>query len=245
MPGGNKITLKSIRRPARTLNVSAEATIEQTDRPVAIVFGPADGSVTARAVLNAAKEANAKNYAHLYVIGFGFTAEAQSEIDAGEDVLGLPVSRVMMTMDVLMGDLLKTQRSSQIFAITGSPEIAVTRLLEAAEDGTPRWQVRLMGLDTFDPATMQAHHINGDDVPLWMLDTGWNGMVFHAEQVFFPRTSAWDNLRRTLRATHEDSVWEHLRGDTSAPFAADAGTEIAVKVLDDRGNELLKVARLG
>lgn len=271
LPGGGKVTLKSIRRPGRTLNLSAEAMVDHdatggtvplaaaievaheantnalpfSARPVAILFGPADGSVTARAVLDAAKEANAKNYAHLYVIGFGFTAEAQAELDAGEDVLGLPASRVTMTIDVLMGDLLKTQRSSQIFAITGSPEIAITRLSEAAEDNTPRWQVRLMGLDTFAPATMQAHHMNGNDVPMWMLDTHWNGMAFKADQVFFPRTSAWDNLRRVLKSTHEDSVWEHLRGDTSAPFTADAGTDIAVKVLDDRGNELLKIARLG
>ena len=270
LPGGSKITLKSIRRPGRTLNLSAEAMVDHdttgapipldtaiqaahetntnalpfTARPVAILFGPADGSVTARAVLDAAKEANIKNYAHLYVIGFGFTAEAQSEIDAGEDVLGLPASRVTMTIDVLMGDLLKTQRSSQIFAITGSPEVTVTRLPQATEDGTPRWQVRMLGLDTFDPATMQALHMNGDNVPMWMLDTAWNGMAFKADQVFFPRTSAWDNLRRALRSTHEDSVWEHLRGDTSAPFTADAGTDIAVKVLDDRGNELIKIARL-
>ena len=105
--------------------------------------------------------------------------------------------------------------------------------------------MRLLGLDSFDPATMEAHHLNGDDVPMWMLDTEWNGMVFKAEQVFFPRTSAWDNLRRVLKSTHDDSVWEHLRGNPSAPFAADPGTEIAVKVLDDRGNELMKIARLG
>jgi adenine-specific DNA-methyltransferase len=271
LPGGAKVTLKSIRRPGRTLNLSAEAVVDYdaaggivplraaidaaheantkglpfTSRPVAILFGPADGSITARAVLDAAKEANAKNYTHLYVIGFGFTAEAQAELDAGEDVLGLPASRVTMTIDVLMGDLLKTQRSSQIFAISGSPEIAVTRMTEAAEDGTPRWQVRLLGLDTFDPATMQAHHMNGDDVPMWMLDSGWNGMAFKADQVFFPRTSAWENLRKALNSTHEDSVWEHLRGDSSAPFAAEAGADIAVKVLDDRGNELLRIARLG
>jgi len=271
LPGGTRVTLKNIRRPGRTLNLSAEATVDHdpavgpvplgaaiaaahetntnalpfSARPVAILFGPPDGSVTARAVLDAAKEANVKNYAHLFIIGFGFTAEAQQEIDGGEDSLGLPVSRVTMTLDVLMGDLLKTQRSSQIFAITGSPEIAVTRCADAADDGTPLWQVRLLGLDTFDPLTMLPQHMNGDDVPMWMLDTGWNGMAFKAEQVFFPRTSAWDNLRRALKSTHDDSVWEHLRGDRSAPFAGDPGTEIAVKVLDDRGNELLTVARLG
>ncbi len=92
---------------------------------------------------------------------------------------------------------------------------------------------------------MEPHHLGGDDVPMWMLDVGWNGMAFSADQVFFPRTRAWDGLRKALRATHDDSVWSHLAGDTSAPFAAPAGTEIAVKVLDDRGNELLKTAKLG
>jgi adenine-specific DNA-methyltransferase len=271
LPGGGSVTLKNIRRPGKSLNLSAEAMVDHdgngtvvslsaaveaahepstagtpsTARPVAIVFGPPNGAVTAKAVLDAAKEANVKGYAHLYVIGFLFTAEARAEIMAGEAVLGLPASPVEMTHDILMGDLLKTQRSSQIFAITGSPEIAVTRLSDDAEDGTPRWQVRLMGLDTFDPAAIEPHHLNGDDVPMWMLDTGWNGMAFCAHQVFFPRTKAWDSLRKTLGATHDASVWQHLAGDRSAPFAAPAGTEIAVKVLDDRGNELLKVHRLG
>ena len=270
LPGGASVTLKSIRRPAKSLSLSAEAVVEHdpaggsvplsvavdaaheastgglpfSQRPVAILFGPADGAVTAKAVLDAAKEANVKGFTHLFVVGFGFTAEAQMELDGGEHALGLPASRVTVTHDLLMGDLLKTQRSSQIFSITGSPEVAVTRLPDTDEDGTPRWQVRLLGLDTFDPASIMPHHLNGDDVPMWMLDTDWNGMAFSADQVFFPRTNAWDNLKKTLKATHADSVWDHLAGDLSAPFAAPAGTEVAVKVLDDRGNELLKIARL-
>jgi adenine-specific DNA-methyltransferase len=69
-------------------------------------------------------------------------------------------------------------------------------------------------------------------------------MVFHAEQVFFPRTSAWEHLRKALKGTHDDSVWEHLAGHTSAPFAAPLGTDICVKVLDDRGNELSVIRKL-
>jgi adenine-specific DNA-methyltransferase len=271
LPGGGSVTFRNIRRPAKSLYLSAEAMVDHdtagsalsflaamdaahekntgglpfSSQPVAILFGPPNGAVTAKAVLDAAKEANVKGYAHLYVIGFLFTAEARAEIMAGEHALGLPASPVEMTHDVLMGDLLKTQRNSQIFAITGSPEIEVKRLSETAEDGTPRWQVRLLGLDTFDPTSIKPHHLNGDNVPMWMLDTGWNGMAFSADQVFFPRTKAWDSLRKVLKATHEDSVWRHLSGDLSAPFAAPEGTDIAVKVLDDRGNELLKTHRLG
>ena len=263
LPGNRKVTLKSIRRPGRSLSLSAEAQVDldtgnavpldaaheqnggpPSPRSVAILFGPADGPVTTKAVLDAAKEANVKGYSHLYIIGFAITAEARAEIDAGEDVLGLPATFVAATMDLQMGDLLKNQRSSQIFSVCGAPDVHVVQLDELAEDGTPRWQVTLHGLDVFDPVTMQSHHAAGNDVPCWMLDTAYNGMVFHADQVFFPKTSAWDSLRKALRATHDDAVWEHLAGDTSAPFTAAVGTDIAVKVIDERGNELPVIRRL-
>ncbi len=248
LPGNRKVVLKNIRPPARSLALSAEAQMEDDAAgtlPVAILFGPAEGPVTAKAVLDAAKEANVKGFRHLFVIGFAITADARAEIDGGEDSLGLPATYVTATMDLQMGDLLKTSRASQIFAVCGMPEISVTRLPDAAEDGTPRWQVQLLGLDVFDPITMSTDHRKGSDVPCWMLDTDFNGLVFHADQVFFPRTAAWDNLKKALRATHDEAVWDHLKGDTSAPFAAPVGQEIAVKVIDDRGNELAVHRKLG
>jgi adenine-specific DNA-methyltransferase len=164
LPGNRKVTLKSIRRPGRSLSLSAEAQVDLdasgsvvplataidaaresntgglpfSSLAVAVLFGPADGPVTAKAVLDAAKEANVKGYRHLYVIGFAITPDARGDIDAGEDALGLPATFVAATMDLQMGDLLKNQRSSQIFSVCGAPDIAVTRLDEAAEDGTPR-----------------------------------------------------------------------------------------------------------
>ncbi len=38
--------------------------------------------------------------------------------------------------------------------------------------------------------------------------------------------------------------WDHLAGTVSAPFEAGEHEEIAVKVIDDRGNELLVVKKL-
>jgi adenine-specific DNA-methyltransferase len=91
---------------------------------------------------------------------------------------------------------------------------------------------------------MEAEHRQGDDIPAWFVDTAWNGLSFHVSQAFFPRTSAWDNLRKALRTELEDSVWDHLSGTVSAPFTAGASGEVAVKVIDDRGNELLVVKSL-
>jgi len=36
-------------------------------------------------------------------------------------------------------------------------------------------------------------------------------------------------------------VWDHLAGARSAPFEAGEQKQVAVKVIDDRGNELLVV----
>jgi adenine-specific DNA-methyltransferase len=106
--------------------------------------------------------------------------------------------------------------------------------------------VKLNGLDVYDPTsdTEPVVHRRGDDVPAWFLDTDYNALCFHVCQAFFPRTSAWDNLRRALKATYDESVWEHLAGDTSSQFAAGSQRKIAVKVIDDRGNELISVSDL-
>ena len=143
-----------------------------------------------------------------------------------------------------MGDLLKTMRSSQIFSVCGMPDVRLEKLPPDGAGESARFQVTLLGLDSFDPTTMEPNHLKGDDVPAWLLDTDYNGLVFHGSQVFFPRTSAWENLKKALKATHDESVWEHLAGSVSAPFEAGEHQRIAVKVIDDRGNELIVVKPL-
>ena len=207
-------------------------------KPVAIVFGPENGSISEGLVYGAAKEAAAKDYTHLYCIGFAIEPNARQLIQNCEELMGIPATYVQATMDLNMGDLLKNMRSSQIFSVCGLPEIAVSKL----QGG--RYQVELLGLDVFDPISMENHHSKGDDVPAWLLDTDYNGMCFHVTQAFFPRTSAWDALKKALKADYEASLWDHLAGAVSAPFEADKNAQIAVKVIDDRGNELMVVKKL-
>jgi adenine-specific DNA-methyltransferase len=47
-----------------------------------------------------------------------------------------------------------------------------------------------------------------------------------------------------LKGDYDDTVWDHLAGTRSAPFEAGDEKHIAVKVIDDRGNELLVVKPL-
>ena len=153
-------------------------------------------------------------------------------------MVGIPVTCIQATPDRVMGDLLKTTRSSQLFSVAGLPDVAVRRLPGG------QYEVELRGLDTFDPTSFEVRHRAGDDVPAWLLDTDWNELSFHVSQAFFPRTGVWDSLKRALKGEYDDAVWDHLAGTISAPFTAGEGREIAVKVIDDRGNELLVVKSL-
>jgi adenine-specific DNA-methyltransferase len=253
LEGNRSVTLRNIRRPAKTLSLSAEAMIGEGEaqKPVAVVFGPENGAIAERLVWEAAREANAKSYAHLYVIGFAIQPPARQLVESCEAAIGIAATYVQATPDLMMGDLLKNMRSSQIFSVCGLPEIKVRKAKPPAHETSKErraeaWhEVELVGLDVFDPATLAVEHRKGGDVPAWFLDTDYNGLSFHVCQAFFPRTAAWDNLKRALRTELEDSVWEHLAGTVSVPFLAGEHGQIAVKVIDDRGNELMVVQPLG
>jgi adenine-specific DNA-methyltransferase len=267
LPGNRTVTLRNIRPPAKTLSLSAEALVDATalgngatlaeavqeaaeksglalplsQKPVAIVFGPENAAVAPRLVENAAHEAAGKNYAHLFVIGFAIDAKARESIENAEAVFGIRATYVSASPDLTMGDLLKNMRSSQIFSVCGLPEIRLHR--KDAKDGR-NYQVELLGFDVFDPITMETHHRTGDDVPAWFLDTDYNGLCFHVSQAFFPRTGAWESLKKALKGEYEESVWDHLAGTVSERFDAGEHRQIAVKVIDDRGNELMVIEKL-
>jgi len=243
--GGRTVALKNIRPPAKTLSLSAEAMVEATapgqsptlsdvveeaveknlnmlplsQKPVAVLFGPENGAVSEKLVYEALTEAKLKSYSHLYVIGFAVQSNARMLIEKSAEMGMIPATYVQATPDLMMGDLLKNMRSSQIFSVCGLPEIRINKIeevgagLRPAQDQSPRsdeskqlYQVELLGLDIFDPVTMENDHRSGNDVPAWFLDTDYNGLCFHVCQAFFPRTGAWDNLKRALKGSYEETV---------------------------------------
>jgi adenine-specific DNA-methyltransferase len=258
LDGNRTITLHNIRPPAKSLSLSAEAMVKNgNDKPVAFVFGPENAAVSEKLVKQAAFEAKAKSFAHLYVIGFAIQPHARQLVDQCEAVMDIPATYVQATPDLLMGDLLKNMRSSQIFSVCGLPEIEVRQCRSREPSGTggkkgparlagptTKYEVELLGLDVFDPTTIQNDPRRGDDVPAWFLDTDYNDLCFHVCQAFFPRTSAWENLKKALKGDYSETVWDHLAGTVSAPFEAGEHQQIAVKVIDDRGNELVVVRKL-
>jgi adenine-specific DNA-methyltransferase len=245
LPGNRELVLGGIRRSADSDVLHAEG-VDAEGQRIAITFGPEDGAISSDVVFEAAREAYFLKYTHLYFFGFAIQAKAR-ELLEDRAKLRVPCTYVTVTPDVAMSDLLKTSRASEIFSVTGLPDV-VLRPAKNAKDaagkatgGAPLWEVELRGLDIFHPETLEQDNIEGQNVPAWMLDTDYDGMSFYATQVFFPKTAAWDNLQKSLKAEFDPSVWDHLAGTVSEPFALGDRRRVAVKVIDERGNELTRV----
>jgi len=239
LPGNRELVLADIRRMSDSDVIHAEGLDAEGNR-IAVVFGPEDGAISSDVVFEAAREAYFLKFPHLYFFGFAIQAKAR-ELLEDRAKLRVPCTYVTVTPDVAMSDLLKTSRASEIFSVTGLPDARLRKTGKKNEDGEPLFEVELLGLDIFNPATMEQEAIEGQNMPAWMLDTDYDGMCFYATQVFFPKTAAWDNLQKSLKAEFDPSVWAHLAGTVSEPFAVGPKQRVAVKVIDERGNELMRV----
>ena len=158
LPGKRKLVFKNVRVPAKTLSLSAEAVVsgeessadELSGKTVAFVFGPENGAVSEVLVFEAAREAYAKGYAHLFVVGFGIEPNARLLVEKCSEAVGIGATYAEATRDLTMGDLLKNMRSSQVFSVCGLPDVKVVK----AKD--KKYQVELLGMDVFDPITMRS-----------------------------------------------------------------------------------------
>jgi adenine-specific DNA-methyltransferase len=237
LPGNLSLELETVQSLADREHLHAEARAKNgSEKRIAIAFGPEDGAIGSEYVFNASMEAMQQGFQQLFLFGFAIQAKAREMLEK----LKIPTTYIAVTPDVVMSDLLKTSKSSEIFSITGLPDVTLEPVKKGS-NGTQLYHVEVRGLDIFRPDTMETDSIDAENLPCWMLDTNYNGMVFCASQVFFPKTSAWDNLQKSLKGQFNDSVWEHLAGTVSESFALGDNRRIAVKVIDDRGNELMVV----
>lgn len=241
LPGNVTLELENVSPLADREYLHAESVARNgTEKRIAVVFGPEDGAIGSEYVFNAHTEALQQGYQQLFLFGFAIDAKAREMLAK----LKLSTTYVAVTPDVVMSDLLKTSKSSEIFSITGLPDVRLEEVGNG-KDGTPLHRVIIKGLDIFRPDTMETDEVKAENLPCWMLDTNYNGMAFFASQVFFPKTSAWDNLQKSLKGQFDDSVWEHLAGTASEPFTLGDKRRIAVKAIDERGNELMVVKSAG
>ena len=216
----------------------AEGRWEGTERTVAVTFGPQHGPVTALQVSRCLRIAAQRGYDELVFAGFSFDGAAQAAIQADSD----PVVRTHLAHinpDVMMGDLLKDTPSSQLFTVFGLPRTKV----EETADGT--YTVTMEGVDIYDPGKDAVFSASADKVAAWFVDTDYDESTFCISQAFFPDKKAWERIARALKGVVDAERFEQFSGTVSLPFEAGAHQRVAVKVIDARGNEVMRVHDLG
>nr|VFK78534.1 MAG: hypothetical protein BECKSD772D_GA0070982_101716 [Candidatus Kentron sp. SD] len=108
-------------------------------------------------------------------------------------------------------------------------------------------QVTILGFDYYNTRTGGIESGEADQIAVWLLDTDYDGRSLYPRQVFFPMAGAkegWARLAKNLKAEIDEERIEAYRGAVSLPFEAGEHRRIAVKIVDNRGIESLKVVEL-
>ena len=218
----------------------AEGSWEGNDaeRNVAVVFGPQHGPVTTMQVEACLPIASQRGYNQLIFAGFSFDGAAQATIQADPHPR-VRIHMVHINPDVTMGDLLKETPSSQLFTVFGAPRTEI----EMTGDGD--YIVKMEGVDIYNPVENTVSSAGGDKVAAWFLDSDYDGRTFCITQAFFPDKKAWNKIARALKGVIDPERFGKFSGTESLPFPAGEHQRVAVKVIDPRGNEVMKVHDLG
>jgi len=207
------------------------------ERKVSVVFGPQYGPVTAEMVEECIPRAGRLGYDDLLVAGFSFDAAATAIIT--DDVHPrLRLHYAHIRPDVNMDGLLKNTPSSQLFTVSGLPRAS------AIKQPDNEYIVQMDGVDIYDPISNSIIPTGASKVAAWFLDSDYDGAAFCITQAFFPDKSAWDKLSKALTNVVDADRFAAFSGTTSLPFPIGKHKRVAVKVIDPRGNEVMRVIRL-
>ncbi|WP_411833166.1 site-specific DNA-methyltransferase [Pseudoxanthomonas mexicana] len=204
---------------------------------VVVSFGPEHGALEQKQVELAMRAAGDLFPRPKMIVfcAFTFDPEAAKDIDATKGITAL---KAQMNTDLLTEDLKKKARSNQSFWLMGQPDVE----LRQRKDG--RYEVEVNGFDYFNTTTGKLESGGKKNIAAWSLDTDYDERSLFPRQVFFPMAGAkdgWNKLRRTIRAELDESRLDKLHGTVSLPFEPGDNRKVAVKIVDDRGIESLKV----
>ena len=216
---------------------------ETGDQQNAVIsFGPAYAPLEQRQVELAIEEAQQLVPKPKLVIfaSFQFDPEAAKDIDELKWP-GVSVIKCQMNTDLLTEDLKKKKANEESsFWLIGQPDI------ELKKEGE-KYVVTVNGFDYYD--TRNGEIKSGDDsnIAMWELDTDYNGRSLYPRQVFFPlegEKGGWNKLAKALRAYVDEDLMSNYEGNKSLPFKVGKNKQIAVKIIDDRGIESLRVLKV-
>lgn len=245
--GGNHIDFSRVEPLAGTrwLHADAETKGKVAER-VVISFGPEHSLLDPRQVESAWQEARTliPRPAMIVFAAFEFDPQAAKEIDElTKEKTGMTFLTAQMNADLLTEDLKKKRASNESFWLVGRPDVDLRQIKKGDHKG--KWEIEVKGFDYYNTRTGTIDSGDTSKIAMWLLDTDYDGRSLYPRQVFFPIADAdggWSRLAKNLKAEIDPELIEAYRGTVSLPF--EPGTYVAVKVIDDRGIESLKVVEV-
>ena len=210
-----------------------------------ISFGPEHAPLEQRQVALAIEEAQTLVPKPKIIVfaSFQFDPEAAKDIDE-TNWPGVTLLKVQMNVDLLTDDLKKKRASNESFWLIGQPDVKVEKVKDKDK---VKYRVEVLGFDYYNTKTGDIDSGGTEKIAMWMLDTDYDGRSLFPQQVFFPMSGekdGWSRLARNLKAEVDEELIEAYRGTVSLPFEAGKNRRIAVKIVDDRGIESLKIVEV-
>ena len=239
--GGQIIKFSRIEPLQGTKWLQAEGETNDGQRAV-ISFGPAYAPLEQRQVELAIEEAQQIVPKPKMVIfaSFQFDPEAAKDIDELKWP-GVTVIKCQMNTDLLTEDLKKKKANEESsFWLIGQPDIDLKKQGD-------RYVVVVKGFDYYDVRSGEIKSGSSSNIAMWELDTDYNGRSLYPRQVFFPledQNGGWNKLSKSLHAYIDEDLISKYAGNQSLPFKVGKNRQIAVKIIDDRGIESLRVIKV-
>jgi adenine-specific DNA-methyltransferase len=231
----------------RWLHADAETKGVKPER-VVFSFGPEYSLLDQRQVELAWEEARTlvPKPSIIVFAAFEFDPEAAKDIDAmTREKAGMTFLTAQMNADLLTEDLKKKRASNQGFWLVGRPDVDLRHITKGNHKGMCEVQVR--GFDYYNTRTGTIDSGDTSKIAMWLLDTDYDGRSLYPRQVFFPiadENEGWTRLARNLKSEIDSELIEAYRGRLSLPFEPGPHKRVAVKVIDDRGIESLKIVEV-
>jgi adenine-specific DNA-methyltransferase len=243
--GGARLEFSRIEPLAGTTYLQAEAeTKEETPRRAVICFAGETKPLDSRMVSMALDEVeNVRPKPKLLIFAaFQFDPEAAKDISETKWP-GMDLLQVQMNTDLMTEDLKKKRSSDQSFWLIGQPDVDLIHDNRTKD----RYKVKVNGFDYYDVKKGTVESGSTSRIAMWMLDTDYDGMCIEPDMVFFPMGGSkdgWNKLAKTLKTEIDPDLIKTYAGNESLWFNAPQNTQIAVKIIDDRGIESMKVIKV-
>ncbi len=244
--GGQMIHFSRVEPLAGTryLHADAETKGAKPER-VVFSFGPEHGPLEQRQVEMAWEEARTliPKPSIIVFAAFQFDPEAAKDIDElTKEKTGMTFLTAQMNADLLTEDLKKKRASNQSFWLVGRPDVDVRQIKKGEHKG--KWEVEVRGFDYYNTRAGTIESGDTSKIAMWLLDTDYDGRSLYPRQVFFPLADVdggWARLAKNLKSEIDPGLIEAYRGTVSLPFGPGEHKRVALKVIDDRGIESLKI----